>query len=57
MFDQPATHKKVLETFRRIDELSKKKSLQIVSPKSPLNGKHIEVWKSENYFEFFLGIT
>lgn len=54
MFNQPVIHKKVLETFRRINELSKKKSLRIVLPNSPLNGKQIEVWKSDSYFEFSL---
>ena len=57
MFNQPATHKKVLETFRRIDELSKKQSLRIELPNSPLNGKQIEVWKSDNYFEFSLDLA
>jgi hypothetical protein len=56
MFNQPATHKKVLETFRRIDELNKKKKLKIEFPNSPANGKPIEVWKSGNYFEFSTNI-
>lgn len=54
MFNQRATHKKISETFRRIDELSKRKSLRIVFPNSPLDGKQMEVWKSGNFFEFSL---
>ena len=47
-----SVNKYLSESFRRMDELSAKKKLQIKDSEPTLNNQFIEIWKSGNEFEF-----